>query len=215
MNTVYNAPIIWNFCKLYILLKVVVFCNNLTNYTMNETLSSQYEFLSLWKLKSNHSINLEYGFPVNLIGNLIPTVELQFHPCNQQDAADETWTDCQTVYVTSSCHFTYEQINHLENIAFKSNNCSQYAQSKLSSNRWISEMYKKSTQVVSIQAHRIMTNMEIREFFKECGNYSQYFNNKSLISLCDWDYYTELITDSSSLDVYGHLNTSSILSGKA
>ncbi|CAH8652283.1 unnamed protein product [Schistosoma rodhaini] len=196
--------------KFYILLIVVLY-SNLTKSSANKSAITQYEFLSKWKLKNNGFVNMDYGLPVNIIGGLIATVKLQFIRCKPEKVRYWTMVDCQALYIPSDCHFTYEQINLLKNTS-KSINCSQHVKSKLIPNRWTKEVDKKSTQVVEIRVDSAITNMKLKAFFLHCGKDLAYFNNNSLIQLCDWDNYIELVSNINSLDVYGYINTSSIIS---
>ncbi|VDP29793.1 unnamed protein product [Schistosoma mattheei] len=198
--------------KFYILL-IVLFLSIPTKSFANKPERTQYDFLSLWKLKNNAFVNIDYGLPVNIIGGLLPTVKLQFIRCKPEKAGYWTMTDCQALYIPPGCHFTYEQINVLQNTS-QSINCNQHVKSKLIPNRWTKEADKKSTQVVKIQVNSDITNIKLKAFFLHCGKNLAYFDNNSLIPLCDWDHYTELVSNGNSLDVYGYINTSSVLSGK-
>ncbi|CAH8639684.1 unnamed protein product [Schistosoma haematobium] len=197
--------------KFYILL-IVLFLSIPTKSFANKPERTQYDFLSLWKLKNNAFVNIDYGLPVNIVGGLLPTVKLQFIRCKPEKAGYWTMTDCQALYIPSGCHFTYEQINLLQNTTSQSINCNQHVQNKLIPNRWTEEADKKSTQVVKIQVNSDITNMKLKAFFLHCGKNLAYFNGKTLIPLCDWDHYTELVSNGNSLDVYGYINTSSVLS---
>lgn len=199
--------------KFYILL-IVLFLSIPTKSFANKPEGTQYDFLSLWKLKNNAFVNIDYGLPVNIVGGFLPTVKLQFIRCKPEKAGYWTMTDCQALYIPSGCHFTYEQINLLQNTTSQSINCNQHVQNKLIPNRWTEEADKKSTQVVKIQVNSDITNMKLKAFFLHCGKNLAYFNSKTLIPLCDWDHYTELVSNGNSLDVYGYINTSSVLSGK-
>ncbi|RTG83814.1 otoferlin [Schistosoma bovis] len=161
----------------------------------NKPERTQYDFLSLWKLKNNAFVNIDHGLPVNIVGGFLPTVKLQFIRCKPEKAGYWTMTDCQALYIPSGCHFTYEQINLLQNTTSQSINCNQHVQNKLIPNRWTEEADKKSTQVVKIQVNSDITNMKLKAFFLHCGKNLAYFNSKTLIPLCDWDHYTELVSN--------------------
>ncbi|KAH8856753.1 Cadherin tumor suppressor [Schistosoma japonicum] len=199
--------------KITILQITVLFSILMTKGTANKSLSISNEFLFSWILKESHFKNIMYGFPVNIIGGLVPTVKLQFIHCTPENALNWSMIDCQALYIPSYCHFAYEQIDLLKNTSSQSIKCNQYIESRMTSNRWIKEAYKKSTRIVKIDVNDTTTD-NIRQYFMKCGQELQYFinNNSSLMPLCDWDNYVKLFSNDDSFSIYKQPNIISYFS---